>query len=261
MDSLPTEPPGKPKCSHPIFLGPSFPQRAPYFRKTELSWMIFKHHQSSATLTIRSAVYGFLLFCCKRREPPCKSNQEGLLNCLSIALISQYPSAGHQYNWAITNSVVFVDACLSFKSLNDWTCINQPLSSTGAFPQVIMGEIFSNWVPTLCQRLSVPYHTLLIYCFGEWAFSKFPSSGCFLRQLSETPVLVWIHTRQIPRWDSMWKRFWRSSGRQKEASDCQCRREERTEDWVGDVLVCSAVPRAAWPGWCGDLKSVTESLA
>ena len=98
VDSLPTEPPRKPKCSHPIFLGPSFPQRAPYFRKTELSWMIFKHHQSSATLTIRSAVYGFLLFCCKRREPPCKSNQEGLLNCLSIALISQYPSAGHQYN-------------------------------------------------------------------------------------------------------------------------------------------------------------------
>ena len=106
-----------------------------------------------------------------------------------------------------------------------------------------MGEIFSNWVPTLCQRLSVPYHTLLIYCFGEWACSKFPSSGCFLRQLSETPVLVWIHPRQIPRWDSMWKRFWgRSSGRQKEASDCQCRREERTEDWVGDVLDCSAVP-------------------
>ena len=54
------------------FFRSQFSPVSTYFRITELSWMIFKHHQSSATLTIRFAVYGFLLFCCNRQEPPCK---------------------------------------------------------------------------------------------------------------------------------------------------------------------------------------------
>ena len=108
-----------------FFWVPVFPNKHLTLRITELSWMIFKHHQSSATLTIRSAVYGFL-FCCKRQEPPYKSNQEGLLNCLSIALISQYPSAGHQYNWAITSQLCCLCRCLVVFQKPEWLDLYQP---------------------------------------------------------------------------------------------------------------------------------------